>query len=52
MSGQTEQSPQSRLLGAGWSPCMGGLWLSADGHRILTLEQALAELGIEVEEDR
>jgi hypothetical protein len=41
-SRQPEQSPQSRLLGAGYAGCFGGMWLSPDGHRVLSV--ALAEL--------
>jgi hypothetical protein len=40
----TDESPQSRLIGAGFRPCMGDLWLSPDGLSILSLEDALAEL--------
>ena len=40
---QRQESPESRLIGAGYSPYALG-WLSPSGLRILTLEQALAEL--------
>lgn len=39
----TRESPESRLIGAGYYACGLG-WLSPDGLSILTLERALAEL--------
>ena len=38
-----QESPESRLIGAGYSPYALG-WLSPRGLAILSLEQALAEL--------
>ena len=40
---QPQESPESRLIGAGYSPYGLG-WLSPGGLAILSLEQALAEL--------
>ena len=40
---QPQESPESRLIGAGYSPYALG-WLSPRGLAILSLEQALAEL--------
>ena len=40
---QPQESPESRLIGAGYSRYALG-WLSPRGHAILSLEQALAEL--------
>ena len=43
MSPGSPESPESRLIGAGYSPNALG-WLSPRGLAILSLEQALAEL--------
>jgi hypothetical protein len=40
---QPQESPESRLIGAGYSPNALG-WLSPGGRAILSLEQALAGL--------
>ncbi len=43
MADQTQQSPESRLLAAGFIQSM-GLWRVPDGERLLSLDDALARL--------
>lgn len=47
----SEESAHSRLVGAGFASTMGTFWLSPGGHRVLTLEQALAELNSDKDAD-
>jgi hypothetical protein len=40
----SEQSPESRVPVAGYMPSMGLGWLSPDGTRVVSLEQAIREV--------
>jgi hypothetical protein len=39
-----QEGPESRVLAAGYMPCAGMGWLTPDGLRVVSLEQAVAEI--------
>jgi hypothetical protein len=44
MAAEPQVTPESRVRAAGYAPCFGLGWISPDGLRVVSLEQAVREV--------